>query len=166
MKLIGDKSQFAIEYSIDMSVSRDANLFGRARIWIDNIYVGNVNEDDYFFSLQVELNRLSEMYQRRYNSRLLALKNSDLIDLFFEQKKRVENYDEALDMDRYLFGRGMIFDDFCMFCLFDGERLRFIWKINEKTNFAYPEYPRNALSGFVDVGVLKRVASEFSALTT
>jgi hypothetical protein len=160
---IGDKSCFAIEYSINSLLSKDGYLYGNFRLWICNDYIGYFDEDEYLSHFQNEMNRLAERYEKLQNSLLYKMNAEELISFLKKQKETIEGYDEDLNIDRYIFGRSRTFDDFCTLCLYDEAslKLKFIWKIDEQTNYEYPDYPREAFSSEVDLDVFKSVASAF-----
>jgi hypothetical protein len=159
--LIGDKADFAVEFSVDRASSIKGNLRGRVRLWVSGIGIGNFEEIDYLSHLQFKLKSLLENCGRRENVYLNNLDDEQLITFFKAQKKSIESYDEGIDIDKYYFGRVPAFDDFCILCLYTAGQIRFVWKLYEATNFAYPGYPKKALGGKIDLPAFEKIVTEF-----
>jgi hypothetical protein len=120
MKIIGDKSTFAIEYEIT-----DINeLMGNARIWFNDEYIGSKKELIYLKSYL--LDNLKQISRKQNLDMLIG---DDIIETFNKLKKRLDNLDDS-EIRKYLVSFGTLSDDYLIFSFMTADNyICVLWKL-------------------------------------
>ena len=62
---------------------------------------------------------------------------------------------------RYFFSPGEGFDDFSIVVYRHAGMISFIWELDERTNFSYPNYPKEIQYADIEEGYFMEVTSQF-----
>lgn len=147
--LIGNKSNFAIEYNI---LRYKPYLMGNFAIWLGNTYIGYFEEEVMLSSIQHSLQQL--------HNRLSELDNNS-----FEGKDITEIhnliYSGRIDNGKYLLSLGESFDDFSLFVFKRKDSVNFVWKLHKDTFFDYPDYDTNINHKAVKIADFVSVVNSF-----
>lgn len=133
-QIIGNKEKFAIEFKI---LNQDYNIRGNARLWINDIYVGSLEEEIDLGMLANELNTI------------LIIKNKSLVN----------DIDFNIDMIN-LDGSDSLIDFRMIYTIID-KQVIFMWRLYENHNHAYLNYDKKFYCETVDIKLIKEVVSLF-----
>ncbi len=153
MNVIGDKSQFAIEYRINKV---NPYIMGNICLWIDGLYIG------YFFEevmLQTSLGSLLELIgvDRQENLKKIPIPNQMEDDELFYYFR-----DNDGDIkDHTMFSLDESTDDFLIDVYEVQGAMKFIWRLHRSPSGKYNNYPEGVLSASIDFVELKNIVDEF-----
>jgi len=131
--ILGSKEIFAIQYKHGQN-----QKLGYVRFWLNNIYLGAEHDEVYFSYMQGEFRHILNNKHKLFESFPYA------------------DYDSAEDILD-----GESFDDFFIVGFFSNNKINFVWKLEEKPHFEYPNYPTEALMASVDIVYFERIIKEF-----
>ncbi|MGD9368243.1 MAG: hypothetical protein PVH87_21260 [Desulfobacteraceae bacterium] len=151
-KLIGKKSEFAIEYAIK---TRVPYLMGNLRLWLGGMYVGYFNEDIMLSSAQHILMHLRGRINELNNEVFTTKKVEEIYNLVYSGK---------IDNGKYLLNLGDSFDDFSFFVFLRGNQINFVWKLHKEPFFDYPNYKNNINHKEIDISVFSEIVKSFQSI--
>ena len=140
MKLIGDKSIFALEYEI----KDKKTLLGYSRIWFGGHYIGSKKELIYIKNyLLDEFNRISNI-QKLY----LNIDKMNVSDKYNLLKQNLNNIEDEL-IHKYLVSFGTLTDDYTILSYLDNDsNFCVIWKLDAKPYFDDIDYSDKEIKFF------------------
>lgn len=146
MKIIGNKKEFAIQYSLESFVKgEDFILNGAACLWINNFCLGDYENVSPIYGLYNSLKLLFNIKNDFFEESFLNSKSpKDLLekiqpdffigDSFFDSFK---NEDEAFALihgHKYSFTANEAFDAFFIYCFIYENNYNFVWTLFDKDN--------------------------------
>ncbi|MDR2209577.1 MAG: immunity 42 family protein, partial [Azoarcus sp.] len=142
---IGKKNSFGIEYEIR---SVNSYVFGKVRLWLEGKYVGAFDDiyiltdtSCYLDGEDLRLGNECQFFVNEKADKIFELILSDAIP----------------DSDSYRFSPGIPFDDFTIRCYKSNDKLHFVWKLSDKPNLNYPDYPKEVQSAVISVDEYREV---------
>lgn len=144
--LFGDKSTFAIEIEYENELTD----FGCVRLWLQNDYVGSMDESQI---VGVALNQINLLLNSKENYSLPVSKDSD--ELF--------NYLETEQDEISMTSFGEAFDDFDIFCIKKDKLITFIFKLCDEPFFQYAGYDREIKCVSVTSDNIEQALSEIDS---
>ncbi|HTJ48124.1 MAG TPA: hypothetical protein VL443_01625 [Cyclobacteriaceae bacterium] len=153
--ILGSKEIFAIQYKHGQN-----QKLGYVRFWLNNIYLGAEHDEVYFSYMQGEFRHILNNKHKLFESFPYADYDSaeDILDEVLKSKLELSG---ANLIDKYILGFGESFDDFFIVGFFSNNKINFVWKLEEKPHFEYPNYPTEALMASVDIVYFERIIKEF-----
>ena len=152
MKVIGDKANFAVEYSVNKI---EPYLLGHICIWLNNNFIGYSPEE---VMLDCSLGSLIELISEDRQSRLLQAKLPALSD---EKLFELLVNDDGDIRDNSMFNIDESTDDFIIHLYRSGNRIKFLWRLCEQPCRDITNYPRTLLSAEIEISYLEQVISKF-----
>lgn len=148
---IGNKENFAIEFSIQME-RYSRHLFGGIRIWLEGKYFGAYEDINI---LSVTLHQLEILLTTRkiHSDNFSCMSEKDICDFI--------KYENNLDGGRHFISLGEAFDDFPTVVYSTKGRLNFIWKLRKNPVFQYVDYPKGILSAGVRENEFGKIIAKF-----
>lgn len=142
--IIGEQSQFALEYDIKESEPP----YGSVRMWVNGSWLGDIQRSMHLYHMG---SVLASMVSRD-NSTLPCIyaKNDDIL------------VDDAL-LETTSWSWGDSFDDFLfrMYVVEDTCAIHIVWKINSLSQSIANEYPRGLHRGVISFDTFDKVVSRF-----
>ncbi len=136
MKIIGNKSDVAIEYKFDDTITE--YHYGNYCLWLNNNVIGNIKVDAVFSILIGDLK--TALYTDRYFSKeLFFTKDRKIIYKSLQYHRKLNS---NRNFDKFACFVGETFDDFYIRCICFQDQYRFIWKNFKNDRKIYSEVVR------------------------
>ena len=151
--IIGNPNEFAIEYSILLNSSPP---FGKCRLWFENKYLGNIEEEIYLSTTCYCLESVLENKNALFlNFKLDNIVRSEIFNLMLEEK--IDNVDE------YLFIPISGYDAFYKYVYRKNNYLYFVWMLNSEIQQEkeYQGYTSQICSAKIGINIYEEVVSKF-----
>jgi hypothetical protein len=143
--MCGDPSDFAVECGIDQR----SPPYGKARLWVKNIWIGDIMRSMYLYHMANSLYHLS-------------LRNVASMPLFY-----LKSSDAPTDHDQFLTTRSLSwgdgFDDFLfsIYAVDDQQMIHIIWKLLSHNHIDFADYPRTICHSQVSYVSFDKAIAEF-----
>jgi len=151
--LIGNKNNFAIEYSI---VQLLPHLMGNIRLWIGGYYVGYYDSPIILGTAASELDTIRQSYGE------MTIENIKNIDPKDIEKSIYSDESDEINQNMRSLMLADSTDDFLLYLYEDGDQLVFFWKLLEDHDLDYPNYDYELHTFPVSKYVYDKIVKEFS----
>ncbi len=145
MRTIGSKEIFAIEMEI---TTVKPYLMGKLCLWIGGVRVGTFDDEVMLLTIKSSLDSFLNEFDEIKNPEFTRMTDEDLFSLM---------YSDDFDNSPYLLHLGESFDDFSFFAFTAEDEVHFVWKLQDKPYFSYPNYPEGVIHKKVKIKEIAEV---------
>jgi hypothetical protein len=158
--VLGSKNVFAVEYEITQ-VSRRGSAFGKVSVWLNNKYLGCFEDESNLFPTSSTLLGIAMSSHKKVDPFFVGKSNEEVFDIMVNHIN-----DPAYDflrLGQYTAQLGEPFDDFNKRVFSKENKVVFMWKLDSRGIFSYPDYPEELQVEEVLQEDLYKVAREFDS---
>ncbi len=152
-KIIGNPSDFAIEYSISIP---SCPPFGKCRLWLQGMFLGDIEDENYLSTICCCLEGFFKNKDLFFlDDYLYNSSDEDIFDLMVEEK-----IDET---GKYWFLYTSGFDAFLKYVYRKDDCFQIIWMLDPelKNQEEYQQYPSKTCSAKIDIAIYTEVVTRF-----
>jgi Immunity protein 42 len=162
MKVVGNKSTFAIQYRVDKMLG--GVPFGSIILWINDVFVGDWNDVDYLINMPYKLTNSMARIMRSKQSYFFWKSPEWIAKTVLEHG--MHGYDKEIDFDtdaNVVWMNSPVFDGFMIFAYhLGGQEVCFLTQlIDEYLMEQMPAYPRGVQKATINLDHFHKTVDDF-----